>query len=76
PVYQAIREELPRIGDTYMTEEGRGRVTDVTVVGEAFEVELEETGERIFIRLPSAEERNYFCDGSKCGGCSSGGCGS
>ncbi len=76
PVYQAIREELPRIGATYMTEEGRGRVTDVTVVGEAFEVELEETGERIFIRLPSAEERNYYCDGSKCGGCSSGGCGS
>ena len=75
PVYKAIRKALPRIGETYMTEEGPGRVTDVTVVGEAFEVELDETGERIFIRLPDAEERNYYCDKSKCGGCSSGGCG-
>ncbi len=69
PVYKAIRQALPRIGETYMTEEGPGRVTDVTVVGEAFEVELDETGERIFIRLPDAEERNYYCDKSKCGGC-------
>ena len=75
PVYKAIRKELPRIGETYMTEEGLGRVTDVTVVGEAFEVELDETGERIFIRLPDADDRNYYCDGSKCGGCGTGGCG-
>ncbi len=75
PVYKAIRDELPSVGETYMTEEGPGRVTDVTVIGEAFEVELDETGERIFVRLPSADERNYYCDGSKCGGCGTGGCG-
>lgn len=75
PVYRAIKDELPRIGEIYMTDEGPGRVTNVTVVGEAFEVELEESGERIFVRLPSAEERNYYCDGSKCGGCGTGGCG-
>ena len=75
PVYKAIRDALPRVGDVYETEEGPGRVTDVTVMGEAFEVELDETGERIFVRLPSAEDRNYYCDGSKCGGCGTGGCG-
>jgi cell fate regulator YaaT (PSP1 superfamily) len=69
PVYKAIRDMLPRVGDAYDTEEGPGRVTAVTVMGEAFEVELDESGERIFIRLPSADERNYYCDGSKCGGC-------
>jgi len=69
PVYKAIRDELPRIGDTYVTEEGPGRVTDVTVMGEAFEVELDESGDRIFVRLPSADDRIYSCDGSKCGGC-------
>jgi len=69
PVYKAIRDELPRIGDTYVTEEGTGRVTDVTVMGEAFEVELDESGDRIFVRLPSADDRIYACDGSKCGGC-------
>lgn len=74
PVYKAIKDELPEIGEVYMTEEGPGRVTEVTVVGEAFEVELEESGERIFIRLSSAEDRNYYCDGSKCGGCGTGGC--
>jgi cell fate regulator YaaT (PSP1 superfamily) len=74
PVYRAIKDELPDIGDVYVTDEGPGRVTNITVVGEAFEVELEESGERIFIRLPSAEERNYYCDGSKCGGCGTGGC--
>ena len=61
PVYKAIKDELPRIGDTYMTEEGRGRVVDITVVGEAFAVELEESGEVLFIRLPSAEERTNNC---------------
>ncbi|PON18200.1 stage 0 sporulation protein [Candidatus Entotheonella serta] len=76
PVYKAIRDALPRVGDTYETEEGPGRVTDVTIMGEAFEVELDETGERIFVRLPSADERNYYCDGSKCGGCGNGGCAS
>jgi cell fate regulator YaaT (PSP1 superfamily) len=75
PVYRAIKDELPSIGESYMTEEGPGQVTAVTVVGEAFEVELEDSGERIFIRLPSAEARNYYCDGSKCGGCGTGGCG-
>jgi cell fate regulator YaaT (PSP1 superfamily) len=74
PVYRAIKDELPCPGDPYMTEVGPGRVTNITVVGEAFEVELEESGERIFVRLPSAEERNYYCDGSKCGGCGTGGC--
>ena len=69
PVYKAIRDELPRIGDTYVTEEGPGRVTDVTVMGEAFEVELDESGDRLFVRLPSADDRIYACDGSKCGGC-------
>jgi cell fate regulator YaaT (PSP1 superfamily) len=69
PVYKAIRDELPRIGDTYVTEEGPGRVTDVTVMGEAFEVELDESGDRIFVRLPSADDRIYACNGSKCGGC-------
>jgi cell fate regulator YaaT (PSP1 superfamily) len=69
PVYKAIRDELPRIGDTYVTEEGPGRVTDVTVMGEAFEVELDESGDRIFVRLPSADDRIYACDSSKCGGC-------
>ena len=50
PGYKAIRDELPRVGDMYMTAEGPGRVTDVTVVGEAFAVELEETGKRLFLR--------------------------
>ena len=61
PVYKAIKDALPRIGDTYMTEEGPGRVVDITVVGEAFAVELEESGEVLFIRLPSAEERTNNC---------------
>ncbi len=61
PVYKAIKDALPRIGDIYMTEEGRGRVVDITVVGEAFAVELEESGEVLFIRLPSAEERTNNC---------------
>jgi len=61
PVYKAIKDELPHIGDIYMTEEGRGRVVDITVVGEAFAVELEESGEVLFIRLPSAEERTNNC---------------
>ena len=64
-VYKAIRDELPRIGDLYVTEEGPGRVVDITVVGEAFAVELEESGERVFIRLPSAEERTNNC--TNCG---------
>ncbi len=63
PVYKAIKDALPRIGDMYMTEEGRGRVVDITVVGEAFAVELEESGEVLFIRLPSAEERTNNCHG-------------
>jgi cell fate regulator YaaT (PSP1 superfamily) len=71
PVYKAIRDELPRVGDTYMTAEGPGRVTDVTVVGEAFAVELEESGKRLFLQLPSAEEREFHC---KSGGCGGGGC--
>lgn len=61
PVYKAIKDALPRIGETYVTEEGRGRVVDITVVGEAFAVELEESGEVVFIRLPSAEERTNNC---------------
>ena len=73
PVYKAIRDELPRVGDAYMTAEGPGRVTDVTVVGEAFEVELEESGKRMFLQLPSAEQREFYC---KSGGChNQGGCG-
>ncbi|MGQ4809892.1 hypothetical protein NKDENANG_03328 [Candidatus Entotheonellaceae bacterium PAL068K] len=72
PVYKAIKDELPRPGDTYMTEEGPGRVTGITVVGEAFEVTLDETGERLFLRLPSAEDRTYSCK-SNCG--NGGGCG-
>jgi len=60
-VYKAIKDELPRIGDSYVTEEGRGRVVDITVVGEAFAVELEESGKILFIRLPSAEERTNNC---------------
>jgi cell fate regulator YaaT (PSP1 superfamily) len=62
-VYKAIKDELPRIGDLYVTEEGPGRVVDITVVGEAFAVELEESGNRVFIRLPSAEERTNNCNG-------------
>lgn len=61
PVYKAIKDALPRIGDTYVTEEGRGRVVDITVVGEAFAVELEASGEVVFIRLPSAAERTNNC---------------
>jgi cell fate regulator YaaT (PSP1 superfamily) len=61
-VYKAIKDELPNIGDSYVTEEGRGRVVDITVVGEAFAVELEESGKVLFIRLPSAEERTNNCD--------------
>ena len=63
PVYKAIKDALPRIGDAYMTEEGPGRVVDITVVGEAFAVELEASGEVLFIRLPSAEERTNNCHG-------------
>jgi cell fate regulator YaaT (PSP1 superfamily) len=79
PVYKAIKDDLPRVGDAYMTKQGPGRVTNVTVVGEAFEVVLDETGERLFMRLPSAAERNYHCKGGcgSGGGCGSdGGCGS
>lgn len=68
-VYQAIKDELPSIGDSYMTEEGPGRVSDVTVVGEAFEVIAEETGNRFLFRLPSAEQRTNNCKQ----GCGSGG---
>jgi cell fate regulator YaaT (PSP1 superfamily) len=64
-VYKAIKDELPNIGDLYVTEEGPGRVVDITVVGEAFAVELEESGNRVFIRLPSAEERTNHC--TNCG---------
>lgn len=63
PVYKAIKDALPRIGEAYVTEEGPGRVVDITVVGEAFAVELEESGEVVFIRLPSAEERTNNCHG-------------
>jgi cell fate regulator YaaT (PSP1 superfamily) len=72
PVYKAIKDELPRVGEVYMTAEGPGRVVDITVVGEAFAVELDDSGKRLFIRLPSAEERTYHC---RSGGCGSGGCG-
>lgn len=72
PVYKAIKDILPRIGDAYVTEEGPGRVCDITVVGEAFAVELAESGKRVLVRLPSAPERTYHC---KSGGCGSGGCG-
>ena len=82
-VYQAIRDELPRIGDPYMTEDGPGQVSDTTVVGEAFEVIAEETGNRFLFRLPSAEARTNNCKhdcgkGGGCqngSGCASGGCG-
>ena len=76
PVYKAIKDELPRIGDAYMTEEGPGHVTDITVVGEAFSVELEESGKRVLVRLPSAAERTYHCKSGGCGtggGCKNGG---
>lgn len=67
PVYRAITEAMPCLGDTYMTPQGPGRVTDITVVREAFAVELED-GEVVFIRLPSAEERTHNCTGG-CGQC-------
>jgi cell fate regulator YaaT (PSP1 superfamily) len=73
PVYKAIRDQLPRIGEIYMTEEGPGRVTDMTIVGEAFEVTLEESGKRLMMQLPSAEGRVYHCKSGGCG--SGGGCG-
>ncbi len=60
-VYQAIRDELPALGDVYVTEEGPGRVVELTIVGEAFAVELEESGKRVFVRLPSAEARSNNC---------------
>ena len=60
-VYKAIRDELPNVGDVYVTEEGPGRVVELTVVGEAFAVELDESGKRVFVRLPSAEERTNNC---------------
>ena len=63
PVYKAIKDELPRIGDPYMTEEGPGYVSDITVVKEAFSVTLEDSGDVIFIRLPSAAERTNNCTG-------------
>ncbi|MCZ6873871.1 MAG: stage 0 sporulation family protein [bacterium] len=78
-VYQAIRDELPRIGTPYMTEEGPGHVSDITIIGEAFEVIAEETGNRFLFRLPSAEARTNHCksDCGKGGGCQNGsGCGS
>jgi cell fate regulator YaaT (PSP1 superfamily) len=77
-VYQAIKDELPAIGESYMTEEGPGRVSDVTIVGEAFEVVAKETGNRFIFRLPSAEQRTNNCK-HRCGnggGCQNGaGCG-
>ncbi|MGE3540137.1 MAG: stage 0 sporulation family protein [Candidatus Tectimicrobiota bacterium] len=63
PVYKAIKDQLPHIGESYMTEEGRGRVVDITVVGEAFAVELEDSGKVLFVRLPSAQERTNNCHG-------------
>jgi cell fate regulator YaaT (PSP1 superfamily) len=72
PVYKAIKDALPRIGDTYITEAGPGRVTDITVVGEAFAVELEDSGDVVFIRLPSAEERTNHCTGCANQGCKAG----
>lgn len=77
PVYRAIKEELPRIGTEYMTEEGPGRVTATTVVGESFEVVLHDSGERVFLQLPSAAGRKFSCKSGGCGngGCSNGGCG-
>jgi cell fate regulator YaaT (PSP1 superfamily) len=60
-VYKAIKDELPKLGEVYVTEQGRGRVVDITVVGEAFAVELEDSGEVVFVRLPSAEERTNNC---------------
>lgn len=63
PVYKAIKDALPRIGEAYVTEEGPGRVVDITVVGEAFAVELEASGAVVFIRLPSAKERTNNCHG-------------
>jgi cell fate regulator YaaT (PSP1 superfamily) len=63
PVYKAIKDELPRLGDPYMTAEGPGYVSDITVVQEAFAVTLEESGNVIFIRLPSAAERTNNCTG-------------
>lgn len=59
-VYKAIRDELPPLGEVYMTEEGPGRVVEHTIVGEAFAVELED-GKRVLLRLPSAEERPNNC---------------
>lgn len=73
-LYKAIKDKLPRIGERYMTEEGPGRVTNVTVVGEAFEVVLEESQKRLFVQLPSTEQRNVQCNSGGCGngaGCSS-----
>lgn len=63
PVYRAIKDALPRLGDVYVTEQGRGRVVDITVVGEAFAVELEDSGAVLFVRLPSAPERPNHCQG-------------
>jgi cell fate regulator YaaT (PSP1 superfamily) len=62
-VYKAIKDELPKLGDAYVTEQGPGRVVDITVVGEAFAVELEDSGEMLLIRLPSAAERTNHCQG-------------
>ncbi len=77
PVYRAIKKGLPRVGETYLTDEGPGRVTNVTVVGEAFEVVLDESGKRIFMQLPDAPERTFACKSGGCGngGCGNGGCG-
>lgn len=63
PVYKAIKDMLPRIGDPYMTEEGPGYVSDITVVKEAFAVTLEESGNVVFIELPRAEDRTNNCTG-------------
>ncbi len=63
PVYKAIKAQLPRLGETYITEEGPGRVVDITVVGEAFAVELEASGKVLLVRLPDAEERTNNCQG-------------
>jgi cell fate regulator YaaT (PSP1 superfamily) len=73
-LYKAIKGKLPRIGERYMTEEGPGRVTNVTIVGEAFEVVLEDSQKRLFVQLPDTEERNFQCKSGTCG--NGAGCGS
>lgn len=66
PIYKAIKDQLPSIGEEYVTEAGPGSVTAVTVVGETFEVTLHESGEQVLVQLPSAEDRQYHCKGGGC----------